>query len=88
MRAKPFSCRCSTMTLMSVVVAVLSTLLGVILIRALGMLIRWGMRRWRKREPGWWRVHEWRPNLPSLRRKRVESSVAEQSDEERRPLLD
>jgi hypothetical protein len=76
------------MTFMSVVIAVLATLFGVGLIRALIGLGRWVVRKWRKREPGWWRVHEWRPSLIGLRRKRGESSVAEQGDEERRPLLD
>jgi hypothetical protein len=56
MRAKPFSCRCSTMTFMSVVVAVLSTLVGVLLIWMFWKLGAWTVRKWRKRQPGWWRV--------------------------------
>lgn len=61
MRSKPFSCRCSTMTLMSVVVAVLGTLVGLVLLWELWCLGRWSVRRWRERRPGWWRVYraEW-----------------------------
>lgn len=56
LRAKPFSCRCSTMTLMAVLVAVLGTLVGVALIWEVVRLGRLGMMRWRGRKEGWWRV--------------------------------
>lgn len=88
LRAKPLSCRCSTMTLMSSVVAVLSTLAVVTLFQILTMILKWATRRWRKRQPGWWRFHEWRPSMPQWRssRRHVDSGEAQQ-DEERRPLL-
>lgn len=49
------------MTLMSVVVAVLGTLVGLVLLWELWSLGRWSVRRWRERRPGWWRVYraEW-----------------------------
>ena len=89
LRAKPFSCRCSTMTLMSVVVAVLSTLAVVFLLQILSMVLRWTIRRWRKRQPGWWKVHEWRPSVPRWRSSSRQVEPGEgQRDEERQPLLD
>ena len=91
LRAKRFSCRCSTMTLMSVVVAVLSTLLGVLLLWALGKLIKGGMRRWRKREEDWWRMHEWRwKAIVKWRRGQVNQTCSDTGtteDAERQPLL-
>lgn len=94
MRAKPFSCRCSTMTFMSVVVAVLATLTWVLLVHLLTILVRWSVRRWRRRSPDWWRVHEapwwglgkgkWRWR----RRVQVQDDAGTQThDEERTPLL-
>lgn len=61
MRAKPFSCRCSTMTLMSMAVAVLSTLTGVLLIFVFIRLGKWSIRKWKEREEEWWRVGSRRP---------------------------
>jgi hypothetical protein len=92
MRAKPFSCRCSTMTFMSVVVGVLSTLLGVLLIWVLWKLGKWVGKRWRKRQPGWWRVDgkKWANKLMicKARKEDPEHATATQvGDEERRPLL-
>ena len=87
LRAKPFSCRCSTMTLMSVVVAVLSTLMAITLIQILVVLLRCSVRRWKKRQVGWWRVHEWRPSMPTLRQRQQAEENEEQRDEERQPLL-
>jgi hypothetical protein len=49
LRAKPFSCRCSTMTLMSVVVAVLSTLTTLVAIWVLVKFLRWLIKCCRKR---------------------------------------
>jgi len=56
MRAKPFSCRCSTMTLISVVVAILCTLAGMLIIWLLSRAIRWAVGKWKKRQPGWWKL--------------------------------
>lgn len=89
MRAKPFSCRCSTMTLMSVVVAVLSTLAGFLLIFVLTLLGKWMRKKWKAREDGWWRFWQWRPSLPltpKWRRQRVEQGELNR-EAERRPLL-
>ena len=89
LRAKPFSCRCSTMTLMSTVIAVLSTLVALSVIQILIVLLRWGIRRFKKRQPGWWKVHEWRPSLPFVGRKRKqEEGRSNEQDAERQPLLD
>lgn len=89
MRAKPFSCRCSTMTLMSVVVAVLSTLAGCLLI-SLFIVFGKNMRtKWKARQDGWWRFWRWRP-ARSLFSKQSPLTVDEPpnpSDQERRPLL-
>jgi hypothetical protein len=61
MRAKPFSCRCSSMTFLSVVVAVVTTLVGVLVIWVGVRLGIWMGRKWRARKEGWWRVSEWTP---------------------------
>ena len=93
MRAKPFSCRCSTMTLMSVVIGVLSTLVGVLLIWISWKLGRWGWRKWKKRQPGWWKVSEkkWANRLVICRSRKKEAgqtTVQEVArDDERTPLL-
>ena len=55
-RARPWSCRCSAMTLVSVVVAVASTLVAILLFWLVIKVSRWGIRRWRVRQPGWWRA--------------------------------
>ena len=93
MRAKPFSCRCSTMTFMSVVVSVLSTLLTVLAIWLLQKLFRWSWRRWKKRQSGWWKIG-WkqcgRKTLFCKRRKGEQhqtTDTEEASSEEQRPLL-
>src|ERR1700733_2959222 len=50
MRARPFSCRCSSMTFVSVVVAVLGTFLSLLLIW-LGLRFgRWAGLKWRTRK--------------------------------------
>ncbi|KIW31349.1 uncharacterized protein PV07_03006 [Cladophialophora immunda] len=61
LRARPFSCRCSSMTFVSVVVAVLATLVGLSLIWTAVRLGRWAGRKWRGRKQGWWRVSRWVP---------------------------
>ncbi|OAP54262.1 hypothetical protein AYL99_11363 [Fonsecaea erecta] len=55
MRARPFGCRCSSMTFVSVVVAVLATLMGLCLIWTGLRVGRWARRKWRARKQGWWR---------------------------------
>jgi hypothetical protein len=67
MRSKPFSCRCSSMTFVSVVVAVLSTLVGVLLLWLLALFVQLLLRKWRKREDGWWRISYWSPRWTSSR---------------------
>jgi hypothetical protein len=92
MRARPFSCRCSSMTLVSVVVAILSTLVGVLLIWLVTLLVRLLWRKWNKREEGWWWFSHWRPRW-SLRmrwlfwRREGPNVEAATSNEEQRPLL-
>jgi hypothetical protein len=61
MRAKPFSCRCSTMTLMSVTVAVMSTLVALLLIFVSVRIGKWSTRRWKGGEEQWWKVKPRRP---------------------------
>jgi hypothetical protein len=91
LRAKPFSCRCSTMTFMSAVIAVLSTLTTMLVLHLLVTLIRWAVKRWRKRQPGWWRFYEarwWRSclgNRSTTAGTQTDRELPE--DEERRPLL-
>ena len=94
LRAKPFSCRCSTMTLMSVVVAVFSTLVALLLIWLFVKAVRWGVRRWRGRKEGWWRINlgSWGGSL-RWRKKNEGVEVegagdATNGDAERQPLLD
>lgn len=61
MRARPFSCRCSSMTFISVVVAVLATMVTGLLIYLGIKLGMWIGRKWRGRKEGWWRVRVWTP---------------------------
>jgi hypothetical protein len=44
------------MTFMSVVIAVLSSMVEVVLIWAAVKLGRWSVRRWRSRGKGWWKI--------------------------------
>jgi hypothetical protein len=91
MRAKPFSCRCSSMTLVSVVVAVLSTLVGLLLLWLLGVLVCLLRRKWKRRKEGWWRFSHWRPKWTSLPRwpfwSREPDAAEATFSEEQRPLL-
>jgi hypothetical protein len=87
LRAKPFSCRCSTMTLMSVVVAVLGTLAGVLLIQLLVWFVQWFAVKWKKKKPGWWKFYEWRPRIPRWQWKVKQADSVEVDDAERQPLL-
>lgn len=89
MRAKPFSCRCSSMTLVSVVVAVVATLVGILLIYALIVLAKWSRRKWAVRQPGWWRPRTgilagWIGKGSHLK---AQVGANEAEDEENRPLL-
>jgi hypothetical protein len=92
MRSKPLSCRCSSMTLLSVVVAVLSTLVGVLMLWLLSLLVRLLLRKWKKREEGWWRFGHWRPRWTNsqrwpLWREAPPDTEAIATSEEQRPLL-
>ncbi|EXJ86175.1 hypothetical protein A1O1_06545, partial [Capronia coronata CBS 617.96] len=49
MRARPFDCRCSSMTFISVVVAIVATLGGVLLIWLGIRFGQWIGRRWKRR---------------------------------------
>lgn len=82
MRARPFSCRCSTMTFISVVVAVLATLVGGLLIYLGVRSGIWIGRRWRKRKEGWWRVGSWAPRWTRKNREAGCQTEAEQHREE------
>lgn len=86
MRAKPFSCRCSTMTLMSVVVAIMSTLAGVLLIWFTLLAVRSGRRAWKGRKPGWWRMGPFSFVHGSKVKTRKISRT--NTDDERQALLD
>jgi len=85
MRARPFSCRCSTMTFISVVVAVLATLLGVLLLWLVAKLGRWTARRWRARRQGWWKVR-WMRTARKDASTETEPNIGPTGDE-RTPLL-
>jgi len=95
MRARPFSCRCSSMTFISVVVAVLATLVGLFLILEAFRLGIWMGRKWRGRREGWWRIGAWTPRWLRKRRKpglqdsrgHEESGSNEDAPDERAPLL-
>lgn len=94
LRARPFSCRCSSMTFVSVLVAVLATLLGVLLIWLAFKLGRWAARAWRRREKGWWRVRHWTPGWFQRRQGNAittsdvnEAPRDHQQDDETAPLL-
>jgi hypothetical protein len=56
LRTRTFGCRCSNMTFISVVVAVLSTLIGVLLLWMIVRLSRWGVKRWKNRGKEWWKL--------------------------------
>lgn len=92
MRARPFSCRCSSMTFVSVVVAVAATLLGVLLIWLSVVFGRWVGRKWRARKPGWWRAENWRPTWMKRRGKDASTETEPErqtlaGDSETTPLL-
>jgi hypothetical protein len=56
LRTKAFGCRCSTMTAISVVVAVLSTMFGIVLLWAIARAGKRIVRIWKKRGEDWWRL--------------------------------
>ena len=94
LRARPFSCRCSSMTFVSVVVAVLATLLSLSLILLTVRLGRWAGRRWRARQKGWWRLRNWIPRW--LRKEQRDTATQSETigpaqapteNDERTPLL-
>jgi len=62
LRARPFGCHVSTITLITCIISVLSTFLLV----GLGVLglkaTQWSISRWKARQRGWWRV--WRHYRP------------------------
>ena len=91
LRARPFSCRCSSMTFVSVVVTVVATLLSLSLIILAVIAGRWLGRKWRARKPGWWRVSSWKPRwLKSSTADAGTSTGTEHegnSNDETRPLL-
>jgi hypothetical protein len=47
------------MTLLSVVVAVLGTLIGLMAIWLCVRLGMWAGRRWKARRQGWWKMSDW-----------------------------
>jgi len=80
------------MTLMSVVVAVLATGMGILLIYGMILLGRLVKRKWKARQAGWWKVRGWRPRTDSVagcigRGSRSKAVVGQHEDEERSPLL-
>jgi hypothetical protein len=91
LRARPFSCRCSSMTFVSVVVAILATLMGVLLMWLALQWGRWCSRRWTAREPGWWRVNvpipRWQHWFASTGTKKPEHARRVEVDDERAPLI-
>jgi hypothetical protein len=93
MRSKPFSCRCSSMTFVSVVVAILATLVGVLVLWLLAGLVRFLLRKWKQRKEGWWRISRWRAPwtfFPKWRLKRTkpdDTTEGTATSEERTPLL-
>jgi hypothetical protein len=56
LRTPSFGCRCSTMTFMSVVIAVLSTIVATLLLWGVVMLGRWGVGKWKRSGKDWWKV--------------------------------
>ena len=95
LRARPFSCRCSSMTFVSVVVAVLATLVGLLLILLGVRLGIWLGRRWKSRTPGWWRLQSWTPTCFKKRKRDAstetdrpgQDSAPGSDNDERQPLL-
>lgn len=79
----------STITLMAVVIAVLSTMLVLGIVMAFVICVR----RWNRESRGWWKVWRWRIELrdvkPRGRRKDTSRNGGLLVEEgERRPLLD
>jgi len=94
LRARPFSCRCSSMTFVSVVVAVLATLLSLLLILLSVRLGRWVERKWRARRKGWWRLRSWTPRWlhkeqrdVATQSETITSAQMPTENDERTPLL-
>jgi hypothetical protein len=85
------------MTFVSVVVAVLATLLSLFLMLLTVRLGRWAGRKWRARRKGWWKLRNWTPRW--LHKDHVQRDAATQSEttigpaqvptesDERTPLL-
>jgi hypothetical protein len=92
LRNKTFGCRCSTMTLLSVVIAVASTIVGILLIWSIIQLGKWMVWKWKSRGKEWWRIDRllvrWLRSF-SFRRGGIlqPAQPAETENTERRPLL-
>ncbi|KUJ22763.1 uncharacterized protein LY89DRAFT_310089 [Mollisia scopiformis] len=94
LRTTPLGCHVSTITVMAVVVAVLSTML---VLGAVGGVVVC-VRKWNADEEsrGWWKVWRWRVELRDVEPRRGRSRVrtnggvvqGEEEEGERRPLLD
>ena len=85
MRAKPFSCRCSSMTFLSVVITVASTLAAIMFIQLIILLIRVCSKRlFRKRDL--LTVSRRDPQQAADTHRSVIITI-DQSDSERQPLL-
>lgn len=87
LRSKLFGCRCSTFTILSILIAVVSTLAWITVLWLLTKLGWWLRRKWKSRQDGWWRIWTWRPKrslLPLCGRRRKAKDV---DATERQPLL-
>jgi hypothetical protein len=81
MRARPFGCRCSSMTFMSTVVAVVVTLLSLLMIWLGIKLGSWMRRKWKARREGWWKPSS--RGLPCLQRSKRGKDASTETEAER-----
>jgi hypothetical protein len=94
LRTKAFGCRCSTMTVMSVMVAVISTLCGILLLWAIAKGGKRMVRIWKGRGEDWWRldrIKHQQPNSlrwPWLGALWQQQKPNETENTDRQPLLD
>jgi hypothetical protein len=56
LRTRPLGCNCSTITFLTSVISVIATLTAILLLILATWVGKWGLRRWRGRGKGWWRI--------------------------------
>lgn len=88
----PLGCHVSTITVMAVAIAVLSTILVLGVVAGCTVCVR----RWNREDSGWWKIWRYRVVLRDVkprgrgrqrRRQNGNEGVLEEREDDRRPLL-